>query len=74
MEGFYYAKRKVSNEDRHSIPLTSRCTIAWLGYLVGGVDYLIKALVILMFIDYALGYMVSLVFKKKESKKFEGCL
>lgn len=44
-------------------------TMAWLGYLVGGIDHLIKALVIFMFIDYALGLMVSLVFKKTESKK-----
>lgn len=44
-------------------------TMAWLGYFVGGVDHLIKALVIFMVIDYALGFMVSLVFKKTESKK-----
>ena len=44
-------------------------TMAWLGYFVGGVDHLIKALVIFMVIDYVLGFMVSLVFKKTESKK-----
>ena len=50
-------------------------SMAWIGYLVGGVDHLIKALVIFMFIDYSLGFMVSLVFKKTKSKKmFKGLI
>jgi len=50
-------------------------TMAWLRYLVGGIDHLIKALAIFMDIDYALGFMVSLVFKKTESKKmFKGLI
>ncbi|OXS66458.1 hypothetical protein B1B04_23850 [Lysinibacillus sp. KCTC 33748] len=49
--------------------------MAWIGYLIGGIDHLIKALVIFMTIDYALGFMVSLVFKKTESKKmFKGLI
>lgn len=50
-------------------------SMAWIGYLVGGIDHLIKALVIFMVIDYTLGFMVSLVFKKTESKKmFKGLI
>lgn len=50
-------------------------SMAWLGYLIGGIDHLIKALVIFMVIDYALGFMVSLIFKKTESKKmFKGLI
>ncbi|MGE8037719.1 phage holin family protein [Lysinibacillus sp. NPDC093692] len=49
--------------------------MAWIGYLIGGIDHLIKALVIFVTIDYALGFMVSLVFKKTESKKmFKGLI
>lgn len=44
-------------------------SMATVGYLFGGIDHLIKALVIFMVIDYILGVMVSLVFKKTESKK-----
>lgn len=50
-------------------------SMAWVAYLVGGVDHLIKALIIFMFIDYALGFMVSLVVKKTDSKKmFKGLI
>ena len=50
-------------------------TMAWIGYLVGGIDHLVKALVIFMTIDYTLGFMVSLVIKKTESKKmFKGLI
>ncbi|MFD4491644.1 phage holin family protein [Lysinibacillus fusiformis] len=49
--------------------------MAWIGYLIGGIDHLIKALVIFMVIDYSLGFIVSLVFKKTESKKmFKGLI
>ncbi|MFC9539237.1 holin family protein [Lysinibacillus sp. NPDC056959] len=49
--------------------------MAWLGYLIGGIDHLIKALAIFMVIDYTLGFMVSLVFKKTESEKmFKGLI
>ncbi|MFU8647426.1 holin family protein [Lysinibacillus sp. RSDA_15] len=42
---------------------------------IGGIDHLIKALVIFMVLDYSLGFMVSLVFKKTESKKmFKGLI
>lgn len=50
-------------------------SMAWSAYFVGGIDHLIKALVIFMVIDYVLGFMVSLVFKKTESKKmFKGLI
>lgn len=50
-------------------------TMAWIGYLVGGIDHLIKALVIFMVIDYILGLMVSLIVKNTESKKmFKGLI
>ncbi|MFY0520781.1 phage holin family protein [Lysinibacillus sp. UGB7] len=50
-------------------------SMAWGTYFVGGIDHLIKALVIFMTIDYVLGFMVSLVFKKTESKKmFKGLI
>ena len=50
-------------------------SMAWVAYSFGGVDHLIKALVIFMVIDYSLGFMVSLVFKKTESKKmFKGLI
>ena len=50
-------------------------SMAWVAYFVGGIDHLIKALVIFMVIDYVLGFMVSLVFKKTESKKmFKGLI
>lgn len=50
-------------------------SMAWIAYLVGGVDHLVKALIIFMVIDYSLGFMVSLVFKKTESKKmFKGLI
>lgn len=32
--------------------------MAWVAYFVGGVDHLIKAFIILLAIDYALGVMV----------------
>lgn len=50
-------------------------SMAWLGYLLGGVDHLIKALVIFMSIDLTLGLMVSLIVKNTESKKmFKGLI
>ena len=50
-------------------------SIAWVAYFFGGVDHLIKALAIFMTIDYTLGFLVSLVFKKTESKKmFKGLI
>ncbi|MGE7115027.1 phage holin family protein [Lysinibacillus sp. NPDC047702] len=50
-------------------------SMAWVAYFFGGVDHLIKALAIFMTIDYTLGFMVSLVFKKTESKKmFKGLI
>ncbi|WP_336636838.1 phage holin family protein [Lysinibacillus fusiformis] len=50
-------------------------SMAWIAYLMGGIDHLIKALVIFMVIDYSLGFMVSLVVKNTNSKKmFVGLL
>ncbi|WP_369379306.1 phage holin family protein [Lysinibacillus fusiformis] len=50
-------------------------SMAWIAYLMGGIDHLIKALVIFMVIDYSLGFMVSLVVKNTDSKKmFVGLL
>jgi len=50
-------------------------SMVWVAYFFGGVDHLIKALAIFMTIDYTLGFMVSLVFKKTESKKmFKGLI
>lgn len=50
-------------------------SMAWVAYLMGGIDHLIKALVIFMVIDYSLGFMVSLVVKNTDSKKmFVGLL
>ncbi|MER2190614.1 MAG: phage holin family protein [Solibacillus sp.] len=48
-------------------------SMAWLAYFLGGIDHLIRALAIFMMIDYMLGFMVSLVVKKTDSKKmFKG--
>lgn len=48
-------------------------SMAWLGYLVGGIDHLIKAFVIFMAIDFTLGIMVGFINKEIESKKaFKG--
>lgn len=50
-------------------------SIAWLAYLVGGIDHLIKALAIFMAIDFSLGIMVGFLFKNVESKKaFKGLI
>ncbi|MEK5429719.1 phage holin family protein [Lysinibacillus sp. FSL R7-0073] len=50
-------------------------SMAWIAYLMGGIDHLVKALVIFMVIDYSLGFMVSLVVKNTDSKKmFVGLL
>ena len=50
-------------------------SISWTAYFVGGLDHLIKALIIFMVIDYALGVMVSLIYKKTESNKmFKGLI
>lgn len=50
-------------------------TMAWIGYLVGGIDHLIKALAIFMAIDFSLGIMVGFLFKNVESKKaFKGLI
>lgn len=50
-------------------------SMAWIAYFVGGIDHLIKALVIFMVIDYSLGFMVSLVVKNTDSKKmFKGLI
>lgn len=43
-------------------------SMAWIGYLVGGIDDLIRALVIFMVIDFMLGLMVGFVKKKLNSK------
>lgn len=43
-------------------------SMAWIGYLVGGIDDLIRALVIFMVIDFILGLMVGFVKKKLNSK------
>lgn len=49
--------------------------MAWVAYFLGGIDHLIKALIIFMVIDYLLGFMVSLVVKKTDSKKmFKGLI
>lgn len=48
---------------------------AWTIYLIGGVDELIKALAILMAIDFTLGLMVAWVMKDIDSRKaFKGLL
>lgn len=50
-------------------------SMAWLAYLVGGIDHLIKALAIFMAIDFTLGIMVGFLFKNVESKKaFKGLI
>ncbi|MCT6815027.1 MAG: phage holin family protein [Lysinibacillus fusiformis] len=48
-------------------------SMAWFAYFVGGIDHLIKAFIIFMIIDYALGLMVGFAYKNIESKKaFKG--
>lgn len=48
-------------------------SMAWTAYLIGGIDHLIKAFIIFMIIDYALGLMVGFTHKNIESKKaFKG--
>lgn len=50
-------------------------SMAWLAYLVGGIDHLIKAFIIFMVIDYILGIMVGFIHKNVESKKaFKGLI
>lgn len=50
-------------------------SMAWLAYLVGGVDHLLKAFAIFMAIDFTLGIMVGFLFKNVESKKaFKGLI
>ncbi|WP_107951691.1 phage holin family protein [Lysinibacillus parviboronicapiens] len=50
-------------------------SMAWIAYFVGGIDHLIKAFIIFMAIDYALGLMVGFIFKNIESKKaFKGLI
>ncbi|MEO4053353.1 phage holin family protein [Solibacillus sp. CAU 1738] len=50
-------------------------SMAGVAYFVGGIDHLIKALIIFMAIDYALGLMVGFTHKNIESKKaFKGLL
>lgn len=44
-------------------------SMAWIAYLLGGIDHLVKAFIIFMAIDFALGLMVSFVKKKTDSKK-----
>lgn len=43
-------------------------SMAWIAYLLGGIDDLIRALVIFMVIDFMFGLMVSFVKKKLNSK------
>lgn len=43
-------------------------SMAWIAYLLGGLDHLIKAFIIFMTIDFILGILVSLVKKKTNSK------
>lgn len=48
---------------------------AWIAYLIGGADDLIKALTILMAIDFTLGVMVAWIIKDVDSRKaFKGLL
>lgn len=48
---------------------------AWIAYLVGGVDELVRALGTLMFIDFTLGVMVAWTLKDVDSRKaFKGLL
>ena len=48
---------------------------AWLAYLIGGVDELVKALTIIMAIDFTLGVMVAWTIKDVDSRKaFKGLL
>ncbi|MGE6515971.1 phage holin family protein [Lysinibacillus sphaericus] len=48
---------------------------AWIIYLIGGVDELIRALTILMAIDFTLGLMVAWLIKDVDSRKaFKGLL
>lgn len=50
-------------------------SMASIGYLIGGIDHLIKAFVIFMAIDLTLGLMVSFLVKNTESKKmFKGLI
>ena len=50
-------------------------SMAWLAYLLGGIDHLVKAFIIFMVIDYILGLMVAYTVKNIESKKaFKGLL
>lgn len=50
-------------------------SMAWIGYLIGGIDHLIKAFIIFMIIDYILGLMVGFATKNIESKKaFKGLM
>ncbi|MFJ7842026.1 holin family protein [Lysinibacillus sphaericus] len=44
-------------------------SMAGVAYFVGGIDHLIKALVIFMAIDYILGVMVAFVVKNVDSRK-----
>lgn len=50
-------------------------SMAWIAYFLGGIDHLVKAFVIFMAIDFALGVMVSFVVKNTGSRKmFKGLI
>ena len=77
MEGFYYAEKEGVIVGTNTL-WTSFVggSVATIAYLLGGVDELIKALGIVMVVDFTLGLSVAYLVKKDvESRKaFKGLL
>ena len=76
VEGFYYTKKAGADMETNTLWASFiGGSTAWIAYLIGGVDELVRALGTLMFIDFTLGVMVAWTIKDVDSRKaFKGLL